>query len=415
MKFLHVSRYWFLLIYSLPILLFAKSPKPTLLIYGSTIEAYVAAWQGANSGVPTVWINPDSYSFDNDLSVLKNQKEGLLLDDGTLTNFSETSSNSSDSTQQDLFGINSGATDNKLTHYSDLLSIVSGVDVAKIEFTGKKWKINLTNKKSYEVHVVLDASEGNALLKRTKLSSVPLVKFTKSTDLDLADSRSVVFVGEFEKDIYSAKLPDLLTQKDNFFVLNLEGFTFGVNKPFRLAYGQVMGAIASYCAFFKTTADKIDLRTLQNELIMHKARLLPYSDVSSDEVNFNSLQRIYLAGILPLRKYDNHLVFGGSDSVRVEDVKSVINQFYSRTQLWFVDNKPAYFTVHDVLDLIKFAAFRGEELNIEVSKNWSKILKFDGDYNPSRAVTRYEFAVLFDKYADPFVKKVSQDGKEIKR
>src|SRR5690606_39891905 len=66
------------------------------------------------------------------------------------------------------------------------------------------------------------------------------------------------------------------------------------NKAFQIAYGQTMGAIVSYCAFFKTTVDKIDLRTLQNELLTFRSRLLPAQDVSFKDQNFMSLQRMYL-------------------------------------------------------------------------------------------------------------------------
>ena len=108
-------------------------------------------------------------------------------------------------------------------------------------------------------------------------------------------------------------------------------------------------------------------------------------------------------------------LFDLEDSVRVSDIKSIINQFYSRAQLWFVDNNPEFLTVQDALNLIKFTAFRGEELDVEVKKKWNKELTFKGDYDPSKVISRYEFAVLFDMYASPFVKKVSQDGATIYR
>jgi hypothetical protein len=43
--------------------LFAKEVKPSLLVYGSGIEAFAAAVQAARSNVPTLWIKNADPSF----------------------------------------------------------------------------------------------------------------------------------------------------------------------------------------------------------------------------------------------------------------------------------------------------------------------------------------------------------------
>jgi hypothetical protein len=413
MKFPQVFRYWILLIFSLPLFLFAKSPKPKILIYGSTLEAYVAALQSAASGVPTLWVNPQGYSFEQDRKQIVEENELKALDGGVIFQFIKKQQDPSDSTN--LFQQNEKRQSyNELTADNLLLTSTIDADVVKIE-GGKTWKVTLSNKKKYDVISVLDASVGSTLLQKTTLRDFPSLKYTKAKELKLADSRAAVLVGEIGGDIYVSTLSNLLTQKDNFFVANLQNFTVDVDKSFRMSYAQVMGAVAGYCAFFKTTADKIDLRTLQNELLMYRGRLLPTADVHVEDKNFIYLQRMYLAGILPLRVEDGNPVFDKEDSVRVSDIKSIINQFYSRAQLWFVDNNPEFLTVQDALNLIKFTAFRGEELDIEVKKKWNKELTFKGDYDPSKVISRYEFSVLFDMYASPFVKKVSLDGATIYR
>jgi len=410
MKFLQAFKYCVLLICSLPLFTYGKSPKPKILIYGSTLEAYVAALQSAASGVPTLWINPRGYSFEQDRKQIVAESKLNELDGGVIFQFIKKEKESADSTN--LFQQNGKRQSyNVLSADNLLLTSTVDADVVKIE-RGKNWKVTLSDNKKYDVISVLDASVESTLLQKTNLKDLPKLKYRSATDLTLEESRAMVFVGNFQENVYVSTLSDLLTQKDNFYVVHVDQFLL---KPFRMSYAQAMGAIAGYCAFFKTTVDKIDLRTLQNELLMYRGRLLPTADAHVEDKNFIYLQRTYLSGILPLRIADGNPVFDLEDSVRVSDIKSIINQFYSRAQLWFVDNNPEFLTVQDALNLIKFTAFRGEELDVEVKKKWNKELTFKGDYDPSKVISRYEFAVLFDMYAAPFVKKVSQDGATIYR
>ena len=413
MKILHYARYGVFLLLCLPLFLSAKTPKPKILIYGSTLEAYVAAVQSAASGVPTLWVNPQGYSFQGDRFRIQEALSMTVLDGGVIYQFVDKKSLAQDS----IPGARQNAKReayNVLSPDNLLLTSLSNEDVVKI-VRGKTWKVTLSNRKSYDFLSVLDASLSQDLLRKTSLGNLPALKSTPAIDLTLAASRATVLLRESKTDIYAYTLKDLFTQKDNFFVLEAGAQAAESHKAFQIAYGQTMGAIASYCAFFKTTIDKIDLRTLQNELLTFRSRLLPAQDISFKDPNFMSLQRMYLAGILPLHIKDDKLIFDGEDSVRVVDIRPIINQFYSRAQLWFVDNNPELMTVSDALNLIKYTAFRGEELDVEVKRMWNKELTFKGDYNPSKVISRYEFAVLFDIYAAPFVKKVSQDGQTISR
>lgn len=413
MKIQYSIRYYILILISIPVVLFAKSPKPKILVYGSTLDAYVAALQSSASGVPTLWINPNSYTFIGDKSKLSTS-DNILLNGGVITQFINNDNKTSDSLKNFL---NPGniSTNSFYSESNPLLTVLSAEDIIKIEYK-KSWKFTLSNKKSYDVQVVLDASKGNALATKAKLSDFAKPIFKRTKDLGLEESRNIVLVGEYNNEIFVAGLPDLMTQKNNFYVLNAGDIVTQGSYSFRMAYAQAMSTIASYCAFFKTTPDKIDLRTLQNEIMTYKGRLLPTVDVDfENEKNFQSLQRMFMTGILPLKSNGTNLIFDNEDSVRVADIKPIINRYYSRAQLWFVDNNPEYLTVQDALNLIKFTAFRGEELDMEVKKKWNKELSFEGEFDPSKAISRYKFAVLFELYATPFVKKVSQDGATIYR
>src|SRR5690606_8016324 len=84
MKILHYARYGVFLLLSLPLFLSAKTPKPKILIYGSTLEAYVAAVQSAASGVPTLWVNPPVYSFQEDRFRFQAALSTTVLEGGVL-------------------------------------------------------------------------------------------------------------------------------------------------------------------------------------------------------------------------------------------------------------------------------------------------------------------------------------------
>ena len=409
MKIFEQLRFLIILILCIPVFVLARVPKPKLLVYGSTLEAYTAALQASASGISTVWINPRSYNFE----IAKQQFElssQNQLDGGVISRLYNTTEAKEGADNANFFSKAKQST-NHFRLNNPLLEIIDGVDVERLQRT-KSWKCALKNKLTFDVEVIIDAGLNNDLFQKSNLSAISGPLFHKSIDLSIEDSRVVMLVGERDSKVYAARLQDLITQKDNYFVVSTTSFE---NESFRMAYGQVMGAIGGYCAFFKTTVDKIDIRTLQNEILGYGARLLPFLDISAKDRNFESVQRFYLSGILKPYVDQNNSYFNAQDSIRVDEVKTIIQKFYSRAQLWFVDNQSVFLSVGGAVNLIKYTAFRGDELDLEVKNDWSKILSFKGDYNPSKPITRYEFAVLFDKYATPFVKKISQDGAVIYR
>lgn len=414
MKLIQVVKCWLLLCCVFPFIVFAKTEKPTLLVYGGTLQGYIAALQAANSGVPTLWLNTDAYSVNEDLEKLKNDTLTRLLDGGFSSFFGE--DDSDEINHNDIVDNYFNQNKHKSSFLTDnpLLYVVNSVDVKAIERTTKYWKVKLSNKLSYNFKVVLDATPSRELANKANLLEFPEPQIQQVASLSLSDSRSIVLTTEYQNNVYSSRLIDVLSQNDNFFVFGLQDFMHD-NLPLKFDYGQLMGAVTAYCTFFKTTADKIDLRTLQNELLVNKSRLMPWVNISYTDENFDALQRVFLSGVFPLEYSLKNLIYTKDDSVRVDLIQPVIHKMFSRTQLWFYDNKAEYLTVQDAINLIKFAAFRAEELNNEVEKNWNKLFKFASKYDPTRTISKYEFAVLFDYYAQPFLKKVSQDGNDIMR
>ncbi|MGB4774911.1 MAG: hypothetical protein WBP45_07060, partial [Daejeonella sp.] len=67
-------------------------------------------------------------------------------------------------------------------------------------------------------------------------------------------------------------------------------------------------------------------------------------------------------------------------------------------------------TIEDVIDMLMFTATRGEELRREIEKNWKESFKFKTVYDPKRAISRKEFAILAETYLQPFNVKVDLYG-----
>src|SRR5690606_25007756 len=68
--------------------------------------------------------------------------------------------------------------------------------------------------------------------------------------------------------------------------------------PILIQSGQASGASAAYCAFFKATTDKINIRTLQGELLAYHGQIIPFQDVELHHPHFSAIQRIGATGIL---------------------------------------------------------------------------------------------------------------------
>jgi len=179
--------------------------------------------------------------------------------------------------------------------------------------------------------------------------------------------------------------------------------------PLRMQVGQALGAVAGYCAFFKTTADKIDVRKLQTELFAFDVRLLPYKNISSFSTNFTALQRIFLTSIYAEDDNLQNLTFNQKAEIPVASIHTTFNQMYSRSQLWFKNNEKEILDLNDLLALIKNVAFRGEEIDQLVEKEWQSKLKFERTFDKNH-LEKYEFEVLLDKYANPFAKTIDHSG-----
>src|SRR5690606_13782483 len=132
---------------------------------------------------------------------------------------------------------------------------------------------------------------------------------------------------------------------------------------FRAAFGQSIGATAAYCAFFKATTQEIDIRKLQAELLAFGMRMNPYQNISVSDPHFASIQKFYLTGIFSFD--DLHACqFTKSEPIRFNELETVLNDIYTRSQLWFLDNnRDEVLLWKDLLSLIRYVSLKGTEVN----------------------------------------------------
>jgi hypothetical protein len=176
-------------------------------------------------------------------------------------------------------------------------------------------------------------------------------------------------------------------------------------KLVNMSAGQAAGTIAAYCAFFKTTTKLINPRVVQGELLAFNAILIPYEDIDQNDqndLNFLAFQRLGLSGLIKPKLNDGKLYFDTAGIVKSEDIKLSMREYYTRSQLWFADNKKDTLSINDVIELIKFNANRGEELKQEIAESWKNSFKLSSPFEPERNITRKEFGILVDKYLQPF-------------
>lgn len=405
---------------SFPLFLLAKDAKPTLLVYGAGIEAFVAAVQGARSNVPTLWVVNDDPSFEDytqsRISIASNHHldSGIWLELLTQVGGATKPSDSlAIAVKKDLNVRLLLNAMEKIIQQERNLTIVKNADIASLQKNRNHWRVTLQNKSRYQVRSIVDASAQGRLQALLENGATPSAKLRPIDQLTIEQTRTVVAVGAHHQTTYALCGADVLAQQtDNFF--RVQPFIHAINDeegiPLRAHISQAIGAAAAYCSFFKTDAKHIDLRKWQTELINFKARLFPWTNVTTESPHYMPLQKAYLATIFG--EDDDHakseFTFGGN--VQLESIRGIFNQYYSRSQLWFIDNTSTDFTLADLLSFIKILAFRGDEIDAEVQKEWNKKLNFEGEYNPDKVLSRLEFAVLIDRYANPFSKTITMDG-----
>ncbi|MFD2743465.1 MULTISPECIES: hypothetical protein [Sphingobacterium] len=412
----------FLLLF--PFLLLAqRKSKPTLLVYGGGVEAYAAAVQAALSNVPTLWVIPHeaqaTMNQDEDWLLTKNYS----LDGGIwmklLMEMADHKTPSDSVAVEIKKHIAAGQlwiAAERIAAKLPNLTLVENTTIKKISLGKRGWQVQLNDRKRYDFRAVIDASTKQELVIRIPEQDRGQAQTGQAGFLESATQnlpRTTLAIGEDHGKIYSLTAPELFgSVKNNFFSLQaLSAFEPSAgNIPLRMHYAQAIGATAAYVTFFKTTIDKIDLRKLQSELLTYHSRLLPVLDVATENPHFKSIQKIYLTGLFAIEQN----MFDPQREVLYAEIRTVLNALYSRSQLWFMEHDGEELLWKDAIELVTFLATRGQEVNRQITEDWQKKFHFEGEYDPASAITRGEFAVILDQFADPYGIAITQAG-EIRR
>jgi hypothetical protein len=383
------------------VVLFAQTTKTGVLVIGNNSAAVAAAIQSARSGAKTMYL-PQSISlsspyFEEDLSYIKRIKNYYLQKERRKTKITDSLI---------ALPIRLNEVSGLMKNISDTvknLTVNVNNDIDEIKKDGKDWEIRLKGGQKIKAQVVVDASDNliiAAMLKIDIKNTISGVS-NNSTIFDTKLYRSVVALGSrTDGTLNTIPIGALIpNEHENFIIIPKE---ISQIKIIKMSAGQAAGTIAAYCAFFKTSTKLINTRVVQGELLAFDATLIPYTDIDQKDPNFIAFQRLGLSGIIKPKINEGKIYFDTAGIVKSEDIKSSMREYYTRSQLWFGDNKKDTLSIKDVIDLIKFNANRGEELNREIAESWKSSFKIMSDLKLEKPISRKEFGILADKYLQPF-------------
>jgi hypothetical protein len=199
-----------------------------------------------------------------------------------------------------------------------------------------------------------------------------------------------------------------------------KGVNTGTRYPsVQMTLGQGAGATAAFCAFFKTTTKRLRVRMVQGEILDYKGYLVPLTDIPQKDPHWRAIQQICATGLLKgVQKTNGNAIeihFEPDDLVSTEEVKPFLLEIYTRAFLWFNKDKPGdKFTLGNLLSLISdYTLTDPKTLQLYLQKAWTTQFKLTGTFDLNRPVTRLEFAVLTNRYLNPFGKTVDLSGRVV--
>lgn len=406
--------------------LVTQAQKPQLLVYGNDALAFSAAVQGASSGVSTLWISTGEIQIGqlNTLGIHQ-VKENKLLDAGIWATFLEEISGKSKLSDSALnqvkLHLNGQLVKNAVQRMADSLqnlTHLSNVQISDIQRKGQKWNVQFSNHRNVKLQAIVDASEEGELLKYLEDS----VKTTDDKTIIPAGNaynntlyRTSLFTFDEQEKIYLAPfISNIQAVGDNFYsTYNLPG-PVKASVPAQMLAGQAIGAAAAYGAFYKTSSDNINIRRLQGELLAFGGALLPLQDISRNDPHYIALQRIAATGLFKGQLLSDSgakkIGFFPDSLVTLEDIKPTLLDLYTRSQIWFQGKTVDTLSLSELMDLIKFTALKGDEIDRELERGWSRTFHFKGNYAPEMPVNRRQTAVIIDYFLDPFKVNINKEG-----
>ena len=427
--------------------IYAQTIKTDVLVIGNGPSAAAAAVQSAHSKLKTVLAATEISIGDNTIAnKMAEVDANKQLPYGTWGEFSELvrdhykATAGYDTTQNAALKFEPQTGADVLKSMTDTvknLTIYLNAPFATIKKDGDRWEVSLTqNGKTIYVkaRVVIDATvNGDVAVKAG-------AKLTQGLNLRTINSlnsyRTSIATGDaLPGEPFDAAAPVnsyppypafcipisavVLRDADNILITE-KALPEGKDVqylPLQLALGQGVGTVAAYCAFFKTTTQNLKVRIIQGELLDFKGYLLPFTDISQHDPYWRAIQQVCATGLLKGKQQVNggnaQFVFMPDSAVTTAEVKPFLTEIYTRAFLWFNKEKTGEkFTVANTLSLISdYTLTDPLLLKGSISKAWKTQYKFKDDFDLNRPINRREFAILINKFLNPFARTVDLSGR----
>lgn len=403
----------------------AETIKTDVLVIGGSVSGATAAIQSARSKLKTLLITPGQWlehsmpsSASYAITTNKNLPTGIWGEfcGKTINFYSNTTGYQSQPNVTLKFDGTTGA--DVLLRIADTvkgLTIKTGMPFTSIKKDRTGWEVTSVkgdNTTIIEAKVVIDATEKGEVVTKVGASLPPMLDRSK-TDVGLL-YRTSVAVGDIMKDGFVTMRSLLVRNADNLLVTEalLPANHDEQYLPLQMAVGQATGAIAAYCAFFKTTTKNLKVRIVQQELLDYKAYLMPFVDVKPTDRYIRAIQQVGATGMLKGEMKNGELYFMPEKAVSTEEIKSFLTEIYSRAFLWFNKEKPGdKFTQGNLLSLISEMTLTDPNtLRITMQRDWKQKYHFTSDFDSVRPVTRLEFAALVNQFLNPFGRTIDMVG-----
>jgi hypothetical protein len=396
----------------------AQTNKTGVLVIGNTASSVAASIQSARSGAKTILL-PQTAAITAELTV----EDITYLE--RIQNHYQAKMRKKPGAKDSLVALDPKMNKDQylklIKSISDTtknLTVTLNTALEKIEKDGKGWEVRLKNGQKIKADVIVDATENLSIasILRIDINKTMLGPATTVSPFETKLYRSTVATAYSGTMVNPSVTPVSLGA---FLPLGVENFIIvpkntSTLKHVSMSAGQAAGTIASYCAFFKTTTKNINVRAVQTELLTFDAELIPLSDIKMTDPNFLAYQRMALSGLLkPVITKDGGqsvIKFDTTSTMSSEQLRAPVREFYSRSQIWFADNKKDVMTIEDAISLFMFTATRGDELKKEIEEGWKESFNFSSKFDLKRNITRKEFTILADRYLQPFNTKVDFAG-----
>lgn len=186
-------------------------------------------------------------------------------------------------------------------------------------------------------------------------------------------------------------------------------------QPCVLLIGQAGGVLAALAVQNKKNdARQISVREVQSILLQQNAYLMPYADVNLSTPGFYSIQRIGACGFLrgkgQANAWANRTWFEPDSTITVYQFLSQLPALIpvnNQISKWLESAKSegllSVGRAVEFIEGIKKSARKNTNVNssnAQVSSSWTTWGL--SNYNPERAITKRELAILLDKIVDPF-------------